>query len=415
MGDDYLFIMATPEEIKEGKTTDIYFIRTVKILEEDNLSNVVVNAEFTASGFPDNYPWAFLGGLRDVAKLLEGLPIDVDAMPEGSVFYKEDYYGVKEPVMVIRGPYGKFAIYETPVLGFLCMGSGVLTKTARLRKVAGDDVILISFGARRTHPAIAPFTAFYAYIGGCNAVSCVLSAEKFLNMAPAGTMPHSLIIIYSVVKGDQAEAWRAFDRVMPPEVPRIMLCDTYLDETTESVKAVEAVGPDRVWGVRLDTPGSRRGNFAAIVREVLWELRARGLKGKVFVSGGIDEDVIPELVKAGVSGFGIGSAIDNARIIDIAMDITAIFQNGQWVPCAKRGKFSGVKKVYRCPDCLTDAITLENEPKPKCPNCGGEMENILQPLIRNGKIVMEFPEPKEEREYVLKQLKKLDLNKRPWD
>jgi len=413
--DNYLFIFAKHEDVKEGKTTDIYFYRTLRILEEENLADTLVHAEITISSLPYGYPWGILGGIRDVAKLFEGVPVDIDAFPEGSVIYKTDYYGIREPVMTIRGPYGKFVIYETPLLGFLCVGSGIASKAARIRKAAGNNVLVVSFGARRTHPAISPFNAFYAYIGGCDAVSCVLGAEKFLGMKPVGTMPHSLMIIYSVLKGDHSEAWKAFDRVMPEDVPRIILCDTYLDEVSEAIRAVKTVGPDRVWGFRLDTPSSRRGKFADIVREVIWELKARGFDGKVFVSGGIDEDTIPELVKAGVSGFGVGSSIANARIVDFAMDIVAIYLHDEWVPCAKRGKLSGVKRVYRCSECLIDVVRFEHESVPKCPKCGKNMESMLKPLVSKGKIVRKFPKPEETRKYVLTQLEKIELDRKPWD
>ena len=410
------FIYAMPDEIKSGKTSDIYFFRTLKILKEEGLDNVLANAEVTISSLPRGYPWAVLGGLRDTLKLLEGLPVDVYGFPEGSVVFDRDFYGTKVPVLVVRGPYGSFAIYETPMLGFLAVGSGIATKAARIKKVAGRDMLVISFGARRTHPAISPFNAFYAYIGGCDAVSCVLGAEKFLNTKPTGTMPHSLVIVHAIVKGDQAEAWRAFDKFVESEVPRIMLCDTYSDEKLEAVKAVEAVGPDKVWGIRLDTPSSRRGNFLEIIREVKWELKARGYGHvKIVVSGGIDERSVLEFKKVGVSAIGVGSAIANARIVDYALDITAVYHRGKWVPAAKRGKFTGMKDVYRCWSCMVDVVVLEGEPAPKCPRCGKPMEKALKPLIKKGKIVYEAPSPAEERSFVLEQLEKLDLSRKPWE
>jgi len=415
MDDEKMFIVASDEDIKKGLTTDVYFLRTVSILKSDSLDKTEVYAEFTISSLPKGYPWGIFGGLRDVAKLLEGLPIDVDAVPEGYVIYNRDYYGVKVPVMTIRGPYAEFAVYETPILGFLAFGSGIMSKVARLRKVAGKNVLILSFGARRMHPAVSPFISYYAYMGGCDGVSCVLGA-KFLGKKPMGTMPHSLMIIYKVMKGDHGLAWKAFDRVMPPDVPRIMLVDTYWDEVAETLKAVEEVGVNRVWGVRLDTPSSRRGNFEDIVREVIWELRARGYDNvKVVVSGGIDEDDIPGLIRAGVTGFGIGSSIANAKIIDIAMDIVAVKREGKWIPAAKRGKFSGVKVVYRCLNCLTDVVRLEGESAPKCPKCGSSMKPLLVPIIRKGEIVYDFPSPDEVRELVLKQLDKLSIDKKPWE
>ncbi len=401
------FIIPTEEEIVKGLTSDIYFFRTKKILEMEKLGDVEVCLELTASAFPSGYTWAVLGGLRDVLNLLEGLPVDVYAMPEGTIYYKYDYYGVKEPIMYICGPYGKFAEYETPILGFLSTGSGIATKAARVRKAAGNKLVL-SFGARRTHPAVAPFNAFYAYIGGCDAVSCVKGAE-FLGIKPTGTMPHSLMIIYKAIRGDHSEAWIAFDKHVEPEVPRVILADTFDDEVEESVEALKKLN-GRIWGLRFDTPGSRRGNFAAIIREVKWKLKALGYDGvKIVVSGGIDEDSIPELAKAGADAFGVGAAIANARIIDIAMDIVAVKKNGTWIPISKRGKFSGIKQVYRCWKCMVDVIRLKDEPQPQCPKCGEEMKPLLVKMLERGRIVEKPKPPSEVRRYVLEQIRKLNL------
>ncbi|TMI60783.1 nicotinate phosphoribosyltransferase, partial [Candidatus Bathyarchaeota archaeon] len=97
-------------------------------------------------------------------------------------------------------------------------------------------------------------------------VSSIIGA-RLLDLQPTGTMPHSLIVSI----GDQVKAWKSFNKYMPKDVPRIALVDTYYDEKTESIMAAEALGKD-LYGVRLDTPGSRRGDFAEIIREVRWEL-----------------------------------------------------------------------------------------------------------------------------------------------
>ncbi|UCB60358.1 MAG: hypothetical protein JSW72_09710 [Candidatus Bathyarchaeota archaeon] len=46
---------------------------------------------------------------------------------------------------------------------------------------------------------------------------------------------------------------------------------------------------------------------------------------------------------------------------------------------------------------------------PKCPNCGGNTEQMLKALVKNGRIVAKLPKPKEIRKYVLEQLAKLSL------
>ena len=396
-----LFHIAYDDDIKSGLTTDIYFVRTKKILETKGLKNVKVVAEITVSSLPDKWKWSILAGLDEALKLLEGLPIDVYALPEGTLLYPRDYRGLRIPVMIIEGAYYDFCIYETPLLGFLCQASGVATKAARIRKIAGRGKILLAFGIRRMHPALAPMLDRAAYIGGFDGVSSIIGA-KTIGKKPMGTMPHALIIVF----GDQVKAWKAFDEVMPEDVPRIALVDTFYDEKVEAIMAAQTL-KERLYGIRLDTPSSRKGNFADIVREVRWELDIRGFKHvKIIVSGGIDEDIIPELIRAGVDGFGVGTAVSNAPVVDYAMDLVEV----EGKPVAKRGKLSGKKKVWRCPRDLTYLITpFSVQEPPSCPKCGHKMSQMLKKYIENGRIIERMPTPDEIRDYVLKQLELVEL------
>lgn len=394
-----LFHHATDEEIKRGETTDIYFVRTKQILEAKGLSKTNVVADITPGEISGGWPWGILCGIEEEARLLEGCPIDVYAMPEGSVFYDKDHRGIREPVMRIEGPYGEFCIYETPLLGLLCQASGIATRAARIKKAAGEKMV-IAFGIRRMHPALSPMLDRAAYIGGFDGVSS-LSGAKAAGIEPTGTMPHALIILF----GDQVKAWKAFDEVISSDVPRVALVDTYFDEKTEAIMAAEAL-KDKLYAVRLDTPFSRKGSFAEIIREVRWELDVRGYKHvKIFVSGGLNEETVRLLSEAGADAFGVGTAVSNAPTIDFAMDIVEM----EGKPVAKRGKMSCRKQVWRCSQCLIDTVLPAVNPQPKCPNCGGTTEAMLKPLIKNGKIVAELPPPSKIRKYVLKQLEKLSL------
>ncbi len=390
--------MASDEEIKQGKTTDVYFGRTKQILDAKGLSNAQVVAEVTANNLPRDWLWAVLCGVDEVAKLFEGHSVDVYAMSEGNIFRPHDYPGMRMPVAVIEGPYGEFCELETPLLGLLCQASGVATMAARIRKIVGTK-LLMSFGIRRAHPALAPMLDRAAYIGGFDGVSSLVGA-KAIGKEPMGTMPHSLVIAF----GDQVKAWRAFDEVMLSKVPRIMLVDTYFDEKIESIMAAEALGK-RLQGVRLDTPSSRKGDFAEIIREVRWELDTRGYgHAKIIVSGGVDDNNIKGLVEAGADGFGVGTPLTNAPTIDFAMDIVEL--NGK--PVAKRGKLGGLKRAWRCPKCLTDVLLPAREASPSCPSCGGKTKQVLIPLIKKGKIAAKLPSVEEIRKRVLAQLKKLE-------
>ncbi|MFQ6084962.1 MAG: nicotinate phosphoribosyltransferase [Candidatus Bathyarchaeia archaeon] len=394
-----LFHLASDDEIKRGETTDVYFTRTEEILKTKNLYDVPVVAEVTVTKLPRGWTWGVLCGVEEEAQLFEGVPVNVDMMPEGTVFYTKDYHGFRTPVMRLEGPYGAFCRLETPLLGLICHGSAIATAAAHVKKVAGKKLV-INFGARRVHPGLAPFLGRAAYIGGLDGVSNI-TAAKLLGVKPTGTMPHSLIILF----GEQRKAWEAFDELMPKDVPRIALVDTYFDEKAEAVMAAEHL-KGRLWGVRLDTPGSRKGDFAEIIKEVRWELNVRGYQNvKIFVSGGLDEDAVRELGKAGADGFGVGTWISSAPVIDFAMDIVEM--RGKAV--AKRGKLGGNKQVWRCGRCLIDVLVPQGEKPPTCPSCGFETAPMLRPLIRNGKIVGELPRPKKVRSYVLDQLKRLSV------
>ncbi|MBS7622936.1 nicotinate phosphoribosyltransferase, partial [Candidatus Bathyarchaeota archaeon] len=325
--------------------------------------------------------------------------VNVHSMSEGTIFKPRDSKGIRVPVATIEGGYGDFCHFETPFLGLICQASGVATKAARVRKAAQDRHV-ISFGIRRIHPALSRMVDRAAYIGGLDGVSSLSGADT-IGKKPTGTMPHALVIAF----GDQVKAWKAFDEVMPEDVPRIALVDTYFDEKTEAIMAAEALR-GRLYGVRLDTPASRRGDIVEIVREVRWELDARGYRGvRIYVSGGLDEEVIKVLSKAGADGFGVGTSISNAPTIDFALDI--VEKDGR--PEAKRGKLSGRKQVWRCRRCMEDLVLNADEREPACLRCGGPTEPMLRPLVKGGEIVQRLPEVDQIRQHVIEQLRRVDV------
>ncbi|MEM2129328.1 MAG: nicotinate phosphoribosyltransferase [Candidatus Bathyarchaeia archaeon] len=392
-----LFHCASDEEIKQGKTTDIYFERTMQILKAKNKDKIHVVAEVTTGSLPENWPWGILCGIEEVANLFQGYPVNVYAMQEGTVFFTHDFRGFREPVLFVEGPYGDFCILETPMLGLLCQSTGVATKSARIRLAAKDKQVL-AFGVRRMHPAIAPMLDRASYIGGLDGVSSLLGA-KIIGVEPSGTMPHALIIAI----GNQIEAWKAFDEVISPNVPRVCLVDTYYDEKAEAIMAAETL-KNRLSAVRLDTPRSRKGDLAEIIREVRWELDIRGYKHvKIFVSGGLDEQSVKNLGQAGAEAFGVGTSISNAPTVDFALDIVEV----EGKMAAKKGKLGGKKQVWRCQSCFVDVVVPFSGPEPKCPVCGSTTSSLLKPIIMNGEIIADKPNPKKIRSFVLDQLNRL--------
>ncbi len=380
--------VASLDEVKSGESTDIYFKRTRMILEKAGLADKVVRAEIHAYSLPKGYSWAIFAGLEEALWLLEGKNINVYAVPEGTLFR----YGY--PLMLIEGPYAEFAVYETALLGILRHYTSIATKAARIKRKAGDKIVLF-FGLRCLHPILAPMADRAALIGGVDGVSGVLS-EKYNGVKPMGTMPHALVL----VAGSQEKAWILFDKYVEESVPRIMLVDTLWDEREESLLAAKVLG-SKLYGVRLDTPGSRRGSMRRIVEEVRWTLDIHGYGNvKIFVSGGIDENDVEELRDI-VDGFGVGTSIAFPPSVDLSMDIVEVLENRVWIPRSKRGKLPGAKQFYRV-NVNEDYIVRWGSKPPV-----EKAKPMLEKVIENGKIVCKQRSLSEIREYVLSQLKEL--------
>jgi nicotinate phosphoribosyltransferase len=357
-----MFDIVPESAIVEGRATDAYFLRTEETLEHAGRNPTVV-AEVTRDQFPTGEFDCF-AGLKDAANLLSDYDLDADAIPEGTLFDGG-------PVMRIEGPYLEFCRLETALLGFLSHASGMATAALEARRAA-PDTSLLSFGARHVHPAIGGVVDRSAMLAGLDGFSLV-AAEEFVDGEASGTMPHALMICFG--HGNQEEAWRAFDEAVDESVPRIALCDTYDDETDEALRAAE-LGFD---SVRLDTTGSRRGDFRHIIKETRWKLDAAGHEDvDIFVSGGITPETIRDLRDV-ADGFGVGSHISNADPLDFALDIVEI----EGEPAAKKGKLSGKKEVYRTPDG-GHHIALADEEGPE------DGDPLMEPLIRDGDIVTDF-------------------------
>jgi len=322
---DRKLFSATHEEIAAGLTTDIYFVKTREILDKMGRADAHVVAEIFARSS------GVFAGVEEVKRLLMDTGVEVWSLPEGQEF------APKEVVMRIHGPYGKFGIYETAVLGILASSSGWATRAREAKKAAGDKPALC-FGARHVHPAVAPVMERAAIVGGADGASCILGA-KLAGLEPTGTVPHALILIV----GDTVAAAQGYDEHMPPSSPRSMLVDTFKDEVEESLRLAAAMGT-KLESVRLDTPGERGGVTPGLVAELRARLDMHGFNHvRIFVSGGLDPERIRILSEAGADAFGVGSYISGAPPIDMTMDLKEI--DGR--PIAKRGRIPGITPSER--------------------------------------------------------------------
>lgn len=380
------FHIATEREILKGKVTDVYFQRALSALKLSGKDQEVV-MEVTAGGLPEGFGWGVLAGVDEVIALLKGRKCDLAALPEGSLFLP------LEPVVSIRAKYSEIAIWETAILGLLSQASGIATKAAHYR-IASRGKTLLSFGARRMHPAIGPLIDRSAYIGGFDGVALVAGAER-LGLQPSGTIPHALILLV----GDTVEAFDFFNRSVERGIPRIALVDTFGDEKVETIRLARKFSK-ALHGIRLDTPASRRGDMKAIVEEIKWELSVIGCEHvKIFVSGGLDVCDVEELAPH-VDGFGIGTALSNAHVVNFALDIVQVGKR----PLAKKGKMSGAKDVIVCASCGRRSLVVKALSVDRC-ECGGKTGSIFRKYLKNGgETFKSYPNVKRIRTQLLKSL-----------
>jgi nicotinate phosphoribosyltransferase len=141
------------------------------------------------------------------------------------------------------------------------------------------------------------------------------------------------------------------------------------------------------------------------MREVRWELDIRGYQHvKIFVSGDIDEEKISRYNSV-ADAYGVGTHISNSPVVNFAMDIVEI----EGRPIAKRGKPSGLKQQWKCPEDGFRITKLASEKSIACPQCGQAMEPLLKERYVDGRKLLPGPSPREIRTRVLAQIKDAEL------
>jgi nicotinate phosphoribosyltransferase len=320
---------------------------------------------------------------------------DVDAMPEGTVFFAE------EPILRVTAPLPQAQLIETRLINFLHFQTVVAAKAARM-VLAAPGKLLVDFGLRSAHGAEAGLMAARAsYIAGFAGTATVL-ANTLYGIPIFGTMAHSFVQAHD----GECAAFENFARSHPDNV--IVLVDTYDSEA--AARKVVALAPRlrqagiRVRGVRLDS-----GDLAALSRSVRRILNDGGLSDvSIFASGGIDEDVLTALVKsrAPIDGFGVGSSLTSAPDAPV-LDCAYKLQEYAGLPRRKHstGKttWPGRKQVWRRfgadGTMAGDILSLENDEQAG--------EKLLQPVMRNGRCLEPRPTLDEIRTRAARDLENL--------
>lgn len=330
--------------------------------------------------------------VRDALFCTEGFEGEIDAIPEGTFAFagpawREDgspfllegrQFTAYTPLLQVRTDLIRCKLIETPWLSRLNYLSMIASKASRVVAAATQDGVdrpVIEFGQRRTHPEAAVDAAYAAYLAGCSSTSNLAASLRY-GIPLVGTMDHFAIMASErpdlPVSETELEFFRTFCERFPHNAT--LLVDTY--DTERGIRNAVLAGATMV---RIDsnvTPETVRH-----ARGLLDSLGAPHVK--LFLSDGLDEYRIRDLIGAGADGFGVGENLTCSP--DAATGIGAV---GKLVenatgPTMKRtsGKTTlpGRLQVYRFPD--HDLLTLWGEPKPR----GGTP--LLRPVWRGRQCV----------------------------
>ncbi len=234
--------------------------------------------------------------LRELAAV--ELRLDVDAVPEGTPVFPH------EPLVRVRGPILQAQLVETVLLNVVNFETLIATKAARVCLAADRDTV-IEFGLRRAQGIDGGLSASRAaYVGGCAATSNVL-AGRLYDIPVRGTHGHSWVMSFP----SEREAFEAYAKTQPNNC--VLLVDTY--DTLQGVRHAIEVGRwlrDRgheLAGVRLDS-----GDLASLSIETRKMLDAEGFTGAAIVaSNDLDEHVIASLKEQGaaITVWGVGTRL----------------------------------------------------------------------------------------------------------
>ena len=321
----------------------------------------------------------YLAGLRFTG--------DLAGIPEGTAVF------ANEPLLRVTAPLAQAQILETPLLNMVNFQTLIATKSARICTAAQGESVL-EFGLRRAQgPDGGVSASRAAYVGGCMGTSNVLAGHKY-GIPVRGTHAHSWVMSFD----GEREAFQSYAKAMPNNV--ILLVDTY--DTMGGVELAIEVGREleknghKLGGVRLDSGDLAELSIAARAR-----LDEAGFPDAAIVaSNDLDEHRITELkrrgAKIGVWGVGtrLATAYEQPALGGVYKLAALQEQDGTWTPKIKlseqeiklsnpgtlqvRRQFVGGKPVG---DVIYDE-RVDQAP---------EGEDLLVPLIEQGKVIYDQP------------------------
>lgn len=352
---------------------------------------------------------------------------DVYAVREGEPVFPG------EPILTVKAPLIQAQFAETALLNIINHQTLIATKSSKIVRATNGTGAVMEFGLRRAQgPDAGIYGARAAIIGGASSTSNVLAGQMF-KVPVAGTMAHSFVMDYPT----EYDAFRAYATAYPDSC--MLLVDTYdtlrsgVPNAIKVFRELKAEGHTPK-GIRLDS-----GDLAYLSKKARQMLDEAGFpEAKICVSGDLDERLINSLLQQGakIDSWGIGTKLitsEDLPSLGGVYKLSSVFdKEGNVTPKIKlsdnHAKITnpGFKDLYRLYDketgmAIADLITLKNEIIDEEKSLTifhpvetwkqHEVENfraekLQHTIVKEGKLVYEFPTLQEIQAFSKQQLSK---------
>jgi nicotinate phosphoribosyltransferase len=384
----------------------------------------------------------FLSWLRRSGSF-EGLTLR--ALPEGRVAHPH------VPLTVVEGPLAMAQIIETALLNHVNYQTLIATKAARMRESAGNGQIL-EFGLRRAQDTGANAGTRSALIGGAD-FSSNLGMSVAMGLTPKGTHAHSMVQVAMTMGMGELGAFQAYAETYPDDTLLLVdTLDTLGSGIPNAIKVFEELrrkGHEPI-GIRLDS-----GDLAYLSIQAAKMLNEAGFPNtSIVLSNDLDELVIwqiltqirgeaqqegldPEaLIKRLV--FGVGTQLITSTgypALGGVYKLVAFHHGDSWRPAIKISDSPdkianpGHKTAWRVYDqrgrATADLLALSSEDvqntdevvlrhpsdmtKTRTIRRGeGSFERLHKEIIREGRVVYQWPTLEEMRQRRRDDVARLD-------
>ena len=417
---------------EETVTFDLFF-RKREMMTYSIAAGLEQAMDYLLNWHFDEEDIAYLRGLKlfdeDFLEYLKNMRFtgDVYAVREGEPVFPG------EPILTVKAPLIQAQFAETALLNIINHQTLIATKSSKICRATGGVGAVMEFGLRRAQgPDAGIYGARAAIIGGCASTSNVIAGQMF-HVPVAGTMAHSWVMDYPT----EYEAFRAYANAYPDSC--MLLVDTYdtlrsgVPNAIKVFKELRAAGHEPK-GIRLDS-----GDLAYLSKKARAMLDEAGFPNALIcVSGDLDERLINSLLQQGarIDSWGIGTKLITSEDLPSLGGVyklsSVIDENGVAQPKIKLSDNTvkitnpGFKKLYRLYDrengmAIADLITLHDEivddtqpltlfdpietwKKHEAENF--RVEPLQHTIVKDGKLVYEFPALTDVRAFSKEQLSK---------